>query len=67
MALDQPGVGVSSAENKFIARVTRTPSVRTASVPGPANYYFGGAELRDAMMTARPEAVHRMPPRMPTN
>jgi hypothetical protein len=34
MALDQPGVGVSSAYAKSIARVIRTPPVRTASAPG---------------------------------
>lgn len=52
---------------RLAAAALATPMTPTQCGQALADYYFGGAELRDAVMTARPEAVHRMPPRMPTN
>jgi hypothetical protein len=61
--LSAPGVLGMRLAAEALAR----PMTPTQCGQALADYYFGGAELRDAVMTARPEAVHRMPPRMPTN
>jgi hypothetical protein len=61
--LSAPGVlGIRLAGEALAAPMTPIQCGRAL-----ADYYFAGSDLRDAVMTASPEAMQRMPPRPPTN
>jgi hypothetical protein len=61
--LSEPGV----LGMRLAAEALAIPLTPTQCGQALVGYSFGGSDLREAVMTARPEAIHRMPPRMPVN
>jgi hypothetical protein len=63
MGADMSAPGVLGM--RLAAQALARPMTPTQCGHALADYYFGGADLHHAVVTASPEAIHRMPPRMP--